>query len=168
MACFRASGLTNEQRNALRVLESVFPLEEENITDVPPLAQLCTRGSIHYIEGHLSTMNLPRGDDWLWNQSRPKHETQDTEMNIKVSFFKLNTRKSRSTRNIQNPPPIKIWIFLLDTGEKLCSVIWCERGYDNSREELSLEQLQFLSPFVTEEVAISLGWPVQEINPKKP
>merc|ERR1712000_231835 len=131
----------------------------------------------------LNNHNLPREEEWAWNQSSAKTTVRMDSMEV-ATFYKLNVRKRRSCLI---PPSYKIWIYILE--EKY--FLWCEKGLapartftlgastpstktppiysmrerGNSRCEssvgcvsLKLEDLKFLAPFIAPSVASELGW----------
>src|SRR5690606_20217719 len=73
----------------------------------------------------LNNYNLPREDEWAWNQSSAKATARLDS--VTTTFYKLNVRKRRSCLI---PPSYKIWIFDLE-GNKY--FLWCEKGISSSR-----------------------------------
>lgn len=178
MPTFNNKGFSPEQCKALSVIESVLPIKQTRTT-MPTLEEICKTGSLFILEGKISTSKIPRGNKWLWNQSRARKETKDSSSSTKLLFFKLNTRKSRAAPNAPYPPPLKVWVFIVtSTFEKTHSVLWCERGFNEAKTDLpkeedeelefddfviepkdvSLEELQFLRPFLSDTTATALGW----------
>jgi len=175
MTTFYSNGFTPEECRALFVVEQILPISMQQFIKAPTVEDLCVSGSITCIQGKLTTKKLPREKSWLWNQSRAPSKTKDVTGSINLQFNKFNTRKSTRTPNAPQPPRLKIWLFTLtyNTGE-VCSVVWCEKGFPSVRnlstkapeqvednelsEDLSLSDLKFLRPFVSEDIAESLGW----------
>lgn len=184
---FNTTGFSPEQCKALSVLRRRLPLDRNTVVQqLPSAIEMCQTGKILVTEGHISTSNIPRGENWLWNQSRARQHAVDRNATVKILFCKLNTRRTKFAPPTENVPSLKIWIFHLDyqNSEEKYSAIWCERGFkdtyvpqenhyfdypiepapsanivgSDSCEELSIHELQFLRPFVSESVAISLGW----------
>lgn len=181
---FHTVGFSPEQSKALSILRRKLPLDRNCvIPQLPPAHEMCQTGKILVVEGHILTSNIPRGENWLWNQSRARQQACDRNGTMKIQFCKLNTRKTKVAPPTQVTPSLKIWIFHLhyQNSEKY-SAIWCEKGFKESSytqdsqyffdypssssnivgsdscEELSIHQFQFLRPFVSDSVAISLGW----------
>lgn len=163
---FKSAGFSPEQCKALSVVESILPVNQKKVQNViPTLDEICTTGSLFIIEGKISTAKIPRGNKWLWNQSRARKETKDITGTMKLLFFKLNTRKSRAAPHAPYPPPLKVWVFIVNCSkDKTYSVLWCERGFKEQistikpQKEILLEDLLFLRPYVSESAACTFGW----------
>ena len=177
---FSREACSPEQSRALDVLEEAIPLIKElAVSEIPTLDDLCIKDAKYFLATTITTSDIPRGNNWVWNQSRAKIATQDLTENIKLSFHKLNTRKIKSSTT---PPFHKLWVFSLHImpPDKHYSFLWCERGLEKAAEltdeivqtspektspenspsidDLCLKEFSFLSPFVSEEIATSLGW----------
>merc|ERR1711943_62816 len=119
-----------------------------------------------FINQTIQNSQLPRGGDWLWNQSRAKVLVDNFLDNYSVEFFKLNNRRTRTcTTTI---PSYKIWIYLIGVTRQPQSFtfIWCEKGRKNELNTTStrqldselLQELNFLRRFVSQETASEFGW----------
>lgn len=190
---FGREGCSPEQSRAMDVLEEALPLIKElAVAEQPNLDELCITNAKFFFPGKITTASIPRGNGWVWNQSRAKITMNDLTENIELCFYKLNTRKIKTSE----VPHYKIWVFTLHIlpPSKCFSFLWCERGiepidtnnnnetnkdvndeintdgfYENPDtqdvdvklpdfDELSLAEFAFLKPFISEEIAKSLGW----------
>ena len=128
--------LTPECQQAVGVLEGVLRVEALNVTkEIPSIEVVCSEGHLSVHEGAISTSQLPREEDWIWNQSRGKKTLTSPSGDKEASFFKLNTR----SRNQEAPPAIKLWVFnvqLLPSGRTL-GILWCEKS-DRKRSTSNL------------------------------
>ena len=119
--------LTPEQQRAYAVFEEMLNHWQDYLVDVEQLtvSNICVKNSRISTYIPLKTKTLPRGVDWLWNQSRSR---QNVAVNgVQVCFYKLNTRKVRKSE--MEAPPYKIWIFnALFPNFQQVSFLWCERG----------------------------------------
>jgi len=116
-----------EQRRALDVLSSHLLQWENHFVDDYTLPQLTRQDNRFFTSQSLQTANLPRGDNWQWNQSRSK-TTFSLGDELRVSFCKLNTRKAKDV--VTRSPPFKVWIFHLDflREDLTLHFAWCEKG----------------------------------------
>lgn len=162
---FARDACSPEQSRALDVLEEALPMIRDlAVAESPTLDEICVKDAKFFLPHTISTSDIPRGSGWVWNQSRAKSTILDLTKNIKMCFYKLNTRKIKSSEVV--PPPHKIWIFVLHImpSDKFYSFLWCERGFNSdietnpSIDDLSLEEFAFLKPFISAELAESLGW----------
>ena len=156
---FPRLNLTLEQNMALDVLEKHLP----NLTakDIQPfdLSSIAEEGNHLFVEGNITTSQIPREKHWKWNQSRAKYETMDYTRSYHLSFFKLNTRKASKTS--KHVPQYKIWIFNLTNFvyNTKASFSWCEKGnIRSSLDSTFLQELAFLQKFISRECAHELGW----------
>lgn len=156
----RLPSLTPEQTRALSVLEDALPvIKTTSVPCVPPLEETTISDNRLFILQNISTSSLPRGDTWLWNQSRARQKITDFTKNIFVSFYKLNTRSAKHVR--VDPPNYKMWVFNLSIQpyNKQLTFLWCERGQVRPPiDELNLEDLDFLAPFLVVSQAEEFGW----------
>ena|SRR3990167_7685047 len=154
--------LSPEQTRAFVVFQQAFArwkdyyLTEEVLT-VDTIRLQDTKFFTHI---QLKTKTLPRGGDWLWNQSRSRQHVT-TDDGTQIVFYKLNTRKVRKVEG--ESPPYKIWIFNIRFIDcQTLSFLWCERGEQNEImleiSPVSLEDLSFLSPFASETCSKMFGW----------
>ena len=154
--------ITPEQARALRVFESSYPEFEALLFSDDTLFtidNICITNQKFFSYVPLKTKTLPRGTDWLWNQSRSRVRlTLDNGLNL--IFYKLNTRKVRQARN--EPPNYKIWVFNATSPDhKSFSFFWCERGEDMMEIEIkpvTLSDLSFLLPYASPACALLCGW----------
>lgn len=115
---------------------------------------------------------LPRGPNWCWNQSNAK-VTIKLDQKTTVTIRKVSTRKRFGD---EKPPSFKLWLYHIHTQPEQY-FLWSEKGASQSLvvhkgfdtaigtifpQELSIESLSFLSPFVDEETARELGWAANE------
>lgn len=156
----RSSSFTPEQSRALTVLEDTLPLIKTiSVPSVPPLEETTISDNRIFILQNVSTASLPRGDTWLWNQSRARKKVTDLTGNVFVSFYKLNTRSARHVS--VDPPNYKMWVFNLNIQphNKNLTFLWCERGQSRpSIDELQIEDFGFLAPFLGFAQAEEFGW----------
>ena len=119
--------LTPEQQRAFSVLEDMFSHWQDYLIhpDQFTVDKICVKNARISTHIPLKTKTLPRGVDWLWNQSRSRQNVCINE--AQVCFYKLNTRKVRKSE--MEAPPYKIWVFnaLLPNFQQV-SFLWCERG----------------------------------------
>ena len=148
-----------EERRAIRtmresLLESlpIFTLPIQNCLPSDVLLE----GTKKFFKGFLKAKNLPKGDNWMWNQARRSQELLNFENQFNISFFKLNTRKSLRSEPTSFPS-YKVWIFHLEPvhSNDIISFYWCERGTNQPilNQEL-FQQLSFLQPFMSPESSI--------------
>ena len=169
LCMFRTSGeMTREQSRALNVLEESLPeIREKTKTSMPELYNLTLQDAKVFLHERVTTSDLPR-DDWVWNQSRARTKVTDYTENIKVSFYKLSARYSR-TRTVSQQPQFKLWVFNLavQPNNKDITFLWCEKGNqgvstdtteDSLTVELNIEDYGFLADFISEETAKEFGW----------
>ena len=146
---FQRPKLSREQSKALTVLE-------ENLSNIKELTEqsmvclnvLSTQDYKGFFFRKVNTPDLPRGDTWLWNQSRSRKQVKDYTGNINLSFYKLNTRSSQNHASIA--PNNKIWVFNLTIlpNNKEIAFVWCERGQEknvDSFSALDISDLTFLN-----------------------
>lgn len=170
-------GLSKEQKCAISVLEQHKPnilhhtlLKNAQHISCKTLALLPT-GFVATSCTPIEKTCLPREQTWCWNQSNTKVEVILSD-GTPVVFRKISPKKIDS-RIVT--PSYKLWIFQLQqtSDSPRLDFIWCEKGYDSVRtttrsvdteigpvfpDQLSLEVLSFLRPFVEPEVAKAFGW----------
>merc|ERR1712137_125015 len=118
----------------------------------PCLQTATTQDNKMFFHHKVNTASLPRGDTWLWNQSRSRKTITDYTGNITLSFYKLNTRTSKQHATIA--PNHKMWVSNLTIlpQNKEISFVWCERGHQassfDSLVEFDLSDLDFLTPLI--------------------
>lgn len=155
------SSFSPEQTKAIRVLEDELPnIKLLTSHSVPMLEELVEQNSKFFVFRKLSTSGLPRGNSWLWNQSRSRKIIKDYTGNIQVSFYKLNTRNKNS--NVI-APNYKIWVFniTIQPNNKVFSFLWCERGEMSKIpdiDDLNIQDFDFLAPFLCVPCAMEFGW----------
>ena len=122
------------------------------------LESICRTDAKFFTLQLLETTNLPRGNNWLWNKSKPKRVVQMPD-DIEISLYKLNTRKTRKAE--EEPPPYKVWIFNVTntSSNMILSFFWCERGAEEIEIiPVTLQDLSFLYPFTSLDSAKNFGW----------
>lgn len=146
-----------EQQKAFEIFLERLPRWREHLILSPDLSfeNICITNTIFFTDVILDTTTLPRQTCWLWNKSKPSQPI-NIGNNI-VSFYKLNTRKTR--KSPVDPPLYKVWIFDIINDSNQLSYFWCERGIEEIPiEPVNLNDLSFLSAFTTQETALTLGW----------
>ena len=116
-----------EQQKALKVLEKNIGLIRTAISlEDLSIDMLTIEDAKHYVTGYVNTPNVPRGAEWIWNQSRGR-QIITTHSGLKCEYFKLNTRKSKTSD--VTPPLFKLWVFQLHFPKPI-TFFWCEKGKD--------------------------------------
>ena len=160
---FSRYNLSQEQSKALTVFEQnfkYFKLSQTKSLDTIRSCNIFEEGTRLYFDNHISPGLLPKEYSWKWNQSGAKCEVVDKFGDIKITFFKVNSRKAK---NINLPiPQYKLWIFnitILSRQNVYLSFLWCEKGYSNYLlDDTLLNELSFLKDFVSREHAEEFGW----------
>ena len=158
---FPREGLTPEQQKAIAKLEECFPKVDQYVIPrlQPSVDVLCVTDKIMYVPDMINTADLPRTKTWLWNQSRGRQPLRSYNNDISLSFYKVTTRKAKNCN--LTPPPCKLWVFNINraSDNKVLSIIWCERGLDyHCIDDITVEELSFLKPFIDEKCAQEFGW----------
>ena len=120
--------LTPEQQRAFTVFEAMLCHWQDYLITPDQLCveRICLKDTRISTQVPLKTKTLPRGVDWLWNQSRSRQNITSSN-GTQVCFYKLNTRKVRKSET--EAPPYKIWIFnVIFPNFQQVSFLWCERG----------------------------------------
>ena len=153
-------GLTPEQSRAFSVFLDAFQNFNELtcLNNCLSLEYLTVTGTTFFTTLTLKTKTLPRGTDWLWNQSRSRKYVSIN--NVQLCFYKLNTRKVNKNSD-KLSPLCKIWLFNVTTSgiseSKSLSFFWCEKGFAPPPvieiTPVLLSDLAFLHPFIN-----SCGW----------
>ena len=172
--------LTPEQSRALVVFEEAYQHFNDLLTTSNlSLESICITDTKIFTHQPLKTKNLPRGTDWLWNQSRSR-QIVTLEDGTNVCFYKLNTRKARKAPG--ESPLYKLWVYniTLKSNQEL-SFLWCERGLCEVDEQIevgelsdgedpievcsvTLPELSFLRQFTTPLNASLFGWDQDETD----
>ena len=119
--------LSPECQKAVKVLEgAIDSLFVQTHTDLPSLDVLCSEGRLSFHRGIVTTSQLPRSKEWIWNQSRGKKTLTTPLGDKKAIFYKLNTR----SRGLACPPAIKLWVFNIEIlpCQQYFSILWCQKG----------------------------------------
>lgn len=145
--------LTPEELKAIGILRTHLTNWEQEIVEDVRLEDLCRTNHTMFLRDEIKTSLLPRGIEWLWNQSRSRQFIfldEDTQ----VCFFKLNTRNAKGAT--QPHPCYKLWVFIVNYLMKGFSItfIWCEKGtwwhtstlYNKSVSLSSIHSASFHSP----------------------
>ena len=160
---FNQMSLSLEQSKALKIFENSLQTcvhtHLHKLSDIT--YNLVTEEDMSFFyNGHLTASLLPKKSNWKWNQSRSKCELLSKTGDLRISFYKLNTR--RTNPEVINIPHFKVWIFNITNlnENSLSAFFWCERGDGDtpSLNEKLLKELSFLKRFVTKEQAIEFGW----------
>ena len=128
-------------------------IKEQEITDVD--------GMFHtgYYGFSDREVVMNNGQDWRWNQSIA-NITFNITPTEKVIIRKLNTR--RRNPQVGEFPSYKVWIYQIykeDEEKPYLYFLWCEKGLRPiSPETVTLEDLAFLKPFISEELARGFSW----------
>lgn len=106
-------------------------------------------------KGTFTVKNIKKTKEWYIVQQ--KNKIVVTLENKKLQIAKYGHRALEN----QNKLPLKFWIGqLLINNQNISSMLWVETGIDSGIEiqELQLNDLEFLSVFMTKQTANSLGW----------
>ena len=171
--------LTPEQRTAIKVLQDCLPNWNQYYCEDLTQSEICYTDYKAFTPHKLSYSDLQHGTDWTWNQSNAKKEVL-LENDIYVVIQKFNTRKKRKCAS--NGLIFKLWMFSVfryTDSTFLGIFVWCEKGNPSPPEttivdetlyseliasqkqvntSITLQDLEFLRPFVDEATATSLGW----------
>jgi len=170
--------LTPEQNRTVKVFTKnaqraagtkTLPLSAVNLDDVT------IANSQIFVIGDVNRKTLPREQHWMWHQSKSRVTTEIP--NGRLILTKLNPRKLKETSKVC--PSYKLWICqILDvTSKGDVHFVWCEKGKFNkwsappttkrgktekkeqqSSDTISIDDFAFLRDFVSEAVAMELGW----------
>jgi len=167
--------LRREEMAAFQVLRANLDGWRNKLSRVLCLETMCANDSKIFVKEVVKTATLPKSSGWLWNQSRSRKTISIGE--YQVCFYKLNTRTSKTSP--RSPPPYKLWVFNIRCGQEKFSFLWCEKGepvssplysllppsiphscYQECTElvQVTLSELAFLRPFVSQNTASSFGW----------
>ena len=166
--------LTPEQSRALSVFETCWNNFDDLLSTATSLSleSICVTDTKIFTHLSIKTKTLPRGVDWLWNQSRSR-QFVTLGNGRSVCFYKLNTRKARKVPG--ESPPYKLWVYnITQPSCQEVSFLWCERGLEEPAETnpkseedsgseievctVTLEELAFLRQFTTPMCATLFGW----------
>lgn len=109
-----------------------------------------------------SEIELKGNSEWRWNQSVANIAFPLNE-NTTVYMHKLNSRKKKTTVDV---PSYKIWVYKVHVNNSIqpsFHAIWCEKGIELPSPfiepaTITLADLSFLKPFVSENLAASFNW----------
>ena len=156
---FNTQHLSPEQSAAVSHLTDALKdrysaISREELT----LESVTTTNNKVLVRGDLTTAAIPKGELWIWNQSRGKQKCCCDDPSINVLFYKLNTKKAR--QYTIPPPPFKLWVFRVsfnNLDNEQYTFYWCEKGREELDQRL-LADLRFLEPFVDASCAAEFGW----------
>lgn len=114
--------LSPEQHRALEVLQNADLSTPKK--EALELTTILQHNSKFHSMKNLSTKDLPKGDYWIWNQSR-RRETVSSD-SITVCFYKLSA-KVKPKRSFMNPG-YKLWVFNIESKSLKSTLLWCEKG----------------------------------------
>ena len=110
---------------------------------------------------------LPSGPHWSWNQSSSKIVVPFGEGTLTLRKLCPRVR----CKFVETPPSFKLWSYQIEYPAGLNIpqqyFLWCEKGQEHGvitsigyvyPEDISIDQLSFLSPFADPNVAQELGW----------
>jgi len=168
------SKLRREEMRALEVLKHHLRTWKDNVVHPCSLTVdvICETGKMLFVRECLKTSSLPRGEAWIWNQSRSRKVINLDDEGIQVCFYKVNSRLAKGL--IARTRPYKLWVYNMTIQNEEVSFLWCEKG-DQTRYAaaaptddmmdfqmeilpVTLQDLSFLKPFVTNYTATAFGW----------
>mmetsp|Transcript_117959 Transcript_117959/g.176238 ORF Transcript_117959/g.176238 Transcript_117959/m.176238 type:complete len:167 (-) Transcript_117959:58-558(-) len=120
-------------------------------------------GTFQLFGKRIATKTIPSGKSWRWNQTNARKEIFLAADNLSVKVLKLIPRK-RNMVSSERIPSLKIWQYEVISPNKTYFAIWCEKGYDRTKEpkevavSLELADLSFLSCWMEPSLANSF-WP---------
>ena|SRR3990167_1340449 len=158
--------LSREQTVAINVFLAQKP-------HIPSL--LMKGGDISYYTGFMAARyseyklaQLPAGKHWTWNQSNARVAVQ-IDPNTLVVLKKVSPRL-RIPNSGHQVPSYKVWIVWVKCATYEYYFLWCEKGDEPGKvcveteigpvypEQISVESLSFLLPFIDDKSARELGW----------
>merc|ERR1711907_497504 len=139
---FDTERLRREERKALEVLVSNWNARHTR-TEILCLEQIIT-GKTFFTINTFKTSMLPKGQGWVWNQSRSRNTIQ--RFGHQIDFYKVNARKAKYSP-YSVAPSYKVWIFHIKSDSEGFSFLWCERGQTISPQPTQISIIH--SPMIT-------------------
>ena len=161
--------LTREQVKAFEIFISYSQVLERytgNIHRLNTSAPLLETNFVAFSRNPIAKTKIPREKHWSWNQSNAKVTVSLDGGDGFVTFKKISPRKRYSNLDA---PKFKIWLFHVLTSTFEGHFLWCEQGVMPERkgvetetgtiilEEVTINSLSFLVPFVDAKTAWELG-----------
>ena len=158
-----AQYLPPEYHNALETLLWALDNAYEILDN---LTKHCVyEGNLEFFGNTSKARDIPSPDCWRWNQAKSRKTVSIT--GGQVTFFKLAPRKTHQNSDIALPR-LKIWKYCIKLNNReVFYCLWCEKGFKtppnqnytyNALNTLSLQDFQFLAPFMDPDSAAEL-WP---------
>merc|ERR1719201_1596942 len=141
--------LSNEAKAAMEKLDRHWNLEKQ-IFDNIAISESDIQTD--YFEFCQRPIILHKGINWRWNKTSVVRNLRLRHSNTNVTLSKM---QSRSKVKGQKTPSFKIWLYEIQSTEKIFAC-WIERGWNLPE----VEELSFLAAFVEESVAREFNWSV--------